>query len=119
MNKKEHINNIALYLILTIFTCGIFNLYWNYKQMQACNELSGEQKFNWAIWFFVSIITCGLYHLYYQYQMGATLVQIEKDNNLTSLDILPLISLLGTLMGLSLIVDMIHQHEINKICEAQ
>ncbi len=39
----EHYCSIAKYLIVTLLTCGLFNLYWNYRQMQACNDLLDEQ----------------------------------------------------------------------------
>jgi hypothetical protein len=42
---KSHIN-IPLYLVLTILTCGIYNLYWNYRQMEACNVLLKRREFS-------------------------------------------------------------------------
>jgi hypothetical protein len=107
--------NIPLYLILTILTCGIFNLYWNYRQMEVCNAVLKRREFSFWVWLLLTILTCGIYHIFYQYKMGAAIVEIQRLLNREIFDILPLISVLVTITGFSIIVDCIHQHEINKI----
>jgi hypothetical protein len=115
MDKSQFNLSIPLYLILTLITCGIFNLYWNYKQMEACNYLLKRQEFIFIHWLIFSIITCGIYHIFYQYKMGCAIVEIQKNYNKAVTDSLPVISCLVTIFGLSIVVDCIHQHEINKI----
>jgi hypothetical protein len=107
--------NIPLYLILTILTCGIFNLYWNYRQMEVCNAVLKRREFSFWVWLLLTILTCGIYHIFYQYKMGAAIVEIQRLLNREIFDKLPLISVLVTITGFSIIVDCIHQHEINKI----
>ena len=107
--------SIPIYLILTILTCGIFNLYWNYKQMEACNALLNREAFQFWIWLLLSIITCGLYHIYYQYKMGAAINEIQKQEETHVFENLPLLGTLLTVFGFSIVTDCIHQHEINKI----
>jgi hypothetical protein len=114
ITPKSYIN-IPLYLILTILTCGIFNLYWNYRLMEACNALLNRREFSFWIWLLLTILTCGLYHIFYQYKMGAAIVEIQHLMNRDLFDKLPLISVFVTIFGLSIVVDCIHQHEINKI----
>ncbi len=114
ITPKSYIN-IPLYLILTILTCGIFNLYWNYRQMEACNALLNRREFSFWIWLLLSILTCGIYHIFYQYKMGAAIVEIQHLMNRDLFDKHPLISVFVTIIGLSVVVDCIHQHEINKI----
>ena len=111
----EHYCSIAKYLIVTVLTCGLFNLYWNYRQMQACNDLLEEEHFSFGLWLLLTIVTCGLYHIYYQYKMGRSITEIQEELGLHVFEILPLISLVATLFGLSILVDCIHQYEINKI----
>ena len=41
-DDRRHTASIPVYLILTLVTLGVFNLYWNYRQMQACNDLLGR-----------------------------------------------------------------------------
>ncbi len=107
--------SIPVYLILTLITCGLFNLYWNYKQMEACNYLLKKQEFRFSHWLIFSILTCGIYHIFYQYKMGSAIVEIQRNFNRAAFDSLPIISCLVTIFGLSIVVDCIHQHEINKI----
>lgn len=117
--SSDRVRSIPVDIILTLITCGIYNLYWNYKQMESCNELLGRNEFSWGTWFLLSLITCGIYHIYYQYKMGEALFLIEKSENVPVFDNLPMVSLLGTLFGFSIVVDAIHQDQINKIYEAK
>ena len=114
--SPEHELSIPLYLILTLITCGIYNLYWNYRQMQACNEMVGREEFSWPMWFLLSLVTCGVYHLFYQYKMGSVIVEIQRQSGRPVFDSLPVVSILVTLFGGSVIVDVIHQYEINTLC---
>ena len=114
ITPKSHIN-IPLYLVLTILTCGIYNLYWNYRQMEACNVLLGRREFSFWIWLLFTILSCGIYHIFYQYKMGAAIVEIQHSMNRDLFDKLPLLSVLVTILGLSIVVDCIHQNELNKI----
>ena len=114
ITPKSHIN-IPLYLILTILTCGIFNLYWNHRQMEACNVLLNRREFSFWIWLLLTILTCGIYHIFYQYKMGAAIVEIQQLMNRDVFDKLPLLSVIVTILGFSIVVDCIHQNEINKI----
>ena len=109
--------NIALNLILTILTCFIYSLVWNAKQMKCCNALRKKQTFNFWLWFFLSILTCGIYHVFYQYKMATEIIKFKKELKITVMDSLPILSVILTLFGLSIIVDCIHQSELNDILE--
>jgi hypothetical protein len=113
--KSKYDLSIPLYLILTLITCGLFNLYWNFKQMEACNLLLDREEFKFVFWLLFSILTCGLYHIFYQYKMGAAIVEIQQNKSKAVFESLPILSCLVTVFGLSIVVDCIHQHEINKI----
>ena len=115
--KHEFKCSIPLYLILSILTAGLFNLYWNYKQMQACNYFLRRKEFSFLIWFFLTIFTCGLYHIYYQYKMGASLVEIQRSQGRPTSNDLPVLSAILSIIGLFVIADCFHQLEINKLCE--
>jgi hypothetical protein len=114
-DEGRHTANIALYLVLTILTLGIFNLYWNYCQMRSCNELLGDQEFSFVLWLLLVILTCGIYHLYYQYKMGAAINEIQRLENLPVTDGLPVLSLIAAVLGVGVVADCIHQHELNLI----
>jgi hypothetical protein len=112
---ESHSASIPVYLILTLATCGLFNLYWNYRQMESCNELLGREEFSFWLWLVLVILTCGLYHLYYQYKMGAAINEIQALVDLPITDGLPILSVVAALVGFGVVADCIHQHELNRI----
>jgi len=113
--RSRYYLSIPLYLILTLLTFGIFNLYWNYLQMEACNSLLKRVEFRFGYWILFTLLTCGIYHIFYQYKMGAAIVELQRNYNAVVFDALPVISVIVTVLGLSIVVDCIHQHEINKL----
>lgn len=114
-DQRPHTRSVALGLLLTIFTFGIYNLYWNWRQMRSCNELLGRREFSWIFWLVVSILTFGIYHLYYQYKMGAAINEIQVLRQLPVTDGLPVLSLVAAILGFGVVADCIHQHELNRI----
>ena len=113
--SRPHTLSIPLYLVGTVLTLGLFNLYWNYRQMASCNELLDRDEFSFGMWILLCLVTCGLYHFYYQYKMGEAINEIQRSYELPVLNDLPVLSLLTTLVGFGIVTDCIHQHEINKI----
>ncbi|MBN2280439.1 MAG: DUF4234 domain-containing protein [Candidatus Marinimicrobia bacterium] len=113
--KQSFEVNIPLYIVLTIFTCGLFNLYWNYRQMETCNYMLKREEFTFLSWILLSIITCGIYHVYYQYKMASAIVEIQYQRNAMPTPNLPILSAILTAFVLSFIVDLIHQSELNKL----
>lgn len=117
IDKENFIINIPAYVIFTIITCGLFNLYWNYRQMEACNFLLGRREFDFAKWLLLSIITCGIYHIYYQYKMGSAIVEIQGKMGKPVNTNLPVLSLVVTVVCLSIVADCVHQNEINMLVQ--
>jgi hypothetical protein len=113
-NYKPEEISIPLFIIFTIITCGLFNLYWNYKQMEVCNRFLGRGEFNFFLWLLLSLITCGIYHFFYQYKMGSVITNIQAAKGARVFENLPVISVVVSIFGGSLIVDIIHQYELNK-----
>jgi heme/copper-type cytochrome/quinol oxidase subunit 1 len=115
--EQEHALSIPLYLLLTLLTCFLFDLYWNYRQMKACNDLLGREEFHFWLWVLFCVITFGLYHFYYQYQMGRAIVEIQERRGLQITEGLPVLSVAATLIGFGVVADCIHQLEINRIVD--
>lgn len=113
--SSEHHIDVAIGIILSVVTCGLYNIYWNYRQMQAMNALLGRQEFDFVKWLLLSIVTCGLYHIYYEYHMGAELQTWLTQNDRPVSPNLALGGLLLSCVGLTVITDAIYQHELNKL----
>ncbi len=105
--------NILTYIILTIITCGIYGLVWQYRQFRIINAWLGREEYNFWKWFFLSIITCSIYNIYIEYKFAQSIVQIQRDNDYPVSDSLPIVALLLTIFGLSIVIYAIEQSEIN------
>jgi hypothetical protein len=109
IDVSEHIRGIAFVVIMSIVTCGLYNIYLQYIQIKTLNVMVKEEKYSFIKWFLLSIITCGLYHVYHEYVMAQDLVELTSaDSNF------PLIALVCSLFGFSIIIDAIHQKHINE-----
>ena len=115
--QRDHALSIPLYLVLSLLTCFLFDLYWNYRQMQACNDLLGREEFHYWLWLFLCVITLGIYHFFYQYQMGKAIVEIQRRRGREVTEGLPILSVAATLIGFGVVADSIHQLELNRIVE--
>lgn len=106
---------IAQGIILSIVTCGLYNLYWNYTQFRAMNLLLGRHEFDFAKWLLLSIITCGIYHIYSEYKMGSELQSYLTQKGVMVNPNLALIGLLLSCIGLTIVADAIYQSELNRL----
>lgn len=112
--RHEGVRSIPTDLILTIITCGIYGLYWQYKQMGTLNGWLGRRDFDFLLWLLLSIITCGIFAMYYEYKMAKGINEIQERNNLRVANDLPLICLLLAIFQLVFVSLAIQQAEINK-----
>ena len=66
--------NVALCVIFTIITCGIYGLYWMAQINNCVNELADPpKKTGGGVAVLLTIVTCGLYGIYWAYKMGGLL----------------------------------------------
>ncbi len=108
-------SGVAKDVILTLLTCGIWDLVWQYRQMRTVNILLGYEEFHFGKWLVFTLLTCGLYNLYHEYLMGRAIVRIQHKYGLPPSESLPAISLVLTLVSLGIITDAIQQKELNMI----
>ena len=63
--------NIAMYIILSIVTCGIFGIYWficlTDDSKLAAND---NESASGPVAFLLTIVTCGIYGWYWAYKLG-------------------------------------------------
>ena len=66
--------NVALCVILTIITCGIYGLYWMAQINNCVNELADPpKKTGGGVAVLLTIVTLGIYGFYWVYKMGGLL----------------------------------------------
>ena len=102
--------NIALCIILSIITCGIYGLYWLYCLNKEISELAGEKDYtDGALVIVLTIITCGIYAFYWNYKMGERVDRIKGNSGNTAILFLVL-----SIVDLDIINYALMQDTINK-----
>lgn len=97
-------------IFLTIITCGIYNIFIQYRQIQALNAMLNRPKYDFLKWLLLSIVTCFIYHLYHEYVMAQDVVRCNNEPQSSE----PIICLVISLMGFPIIADAIMQRGINR-----
>ena len=62
--------NIALCIILSIITCGIYGLYWFVCLTNDTNAAADTEGTSGGVALILTIITCNIYGLYWAYKQG-------------------------------------------------
>lgn len=108
IEKRE----IALAIILSIITCGIYGIIWFIGMTDDVNKLTGDNKTSGGMAFLFSLLTCGIYGIYWSYRMGQRLNEAGKmyDKNIEDNSILYLVL---TIFGLQIVSWALIQNEIN------
>ena len=105
--------NIALCIIFSIITCGIYGLYWMYCLNEELNSLSGETNAtSGAMVIIFSIITCNIYTWFWLYKMGERCDNIKQNMGRASSSSAVLYLIFG-LVGLNIVSYALMQDTIN------
>lgn len=110
MAAPNYVRSVAADIILTIVTCGLWNIWVQARQMRAVNFMIGREKYNFWIWAGLTLITCGLWHLYHEFRLSQDIsTALGKGPS----DISPVVHLLLSIFAMSIIADALQQAEIN------
>lgn len=105
--------NIALCIIFSLITCGIYMLYWFVCLTDETNAAAKETGTSGVLALVLTLVTCGIYGFYWAYKCGEKLDQAKIDRGMAASNggILYLILyLFGGIIAYALI-----QHELNKL----
>lgn len=106
----NYVRSIAIDIILTIVTCGLWNIWVQARQMRATNFMINKEKYRFWPWAGLTLITCGLWHIYHEYRLSQDIsLAMGKGPS----DISPIVHLLLSIFALSIIADALQQSEIN------
>lgn len=98
-------------VLLSLFTCGIYQIYWMYVTTEDLNANEPEEPLtNYIVAILLSIVTCGIYGIYWMYKFYKKVDSVAKTDDL-------LLSLLLSLFVSSIIGMAIAQNSLNKISE--
>lgn len=108
--------SVGVSILLTLVTCGLYQLYWLVMLTDEANQLSGDHKTSGGTALLFTIITCGIYGLYWSYQMGKKMYKAQERAGLPANDN-SILYLVLTLFGVGIIAYAIIQSDINDILE--
>lgn len=108
--------DIVICIILSIFTCGIYGIIWFVYITDDTGKVSGDTRLSGVKCFLLTLITCGIFGIYWAYLMGKAIHKAKEDRNMPSNDN-SLLYLLLSIFGLSIVVYILVQDELNKIAD--
>lgn len=109
--------SVPLCVILSIITCGIYQLYWFVMVNDEVNAVTEEPGTSGGMALLFTIITCGIYDIYWGWKMGDKLDTSRARHGAVpgSLSILFLVL---NLFALDIVSLAIIQSELNKYTPA-
>ncbi len=115
--KQER--NLALAIVLTLITCGIYGIYWFIVLSDDVKEYSNDaEMFSGGIAFLLTLVTCGIFGIYWAYKLGKNMERAQQLNNLPAKDN-SILYLILELFGFGIIVWAIVQNDLNEITRAR
>lgn len=107
--------NIAMAIVLSLVTCGIYGLYWFVCLTDDMKTASGDEKLpSGGMAVLLTIITCGLYGIYWIYVMAKAEVVLQTKHGLAVKDNFVLYLILQ-LIGLGVVNYCLIQSNLNDV----
>lgn len=107
--------NIALCVVFTIITCGLYGLYWRVVLVDDVNFASNERDTSGIGVLLLSIITCNIYWLYTVYRMGRKLYSAWERRGRSADNNMSLVYLILSIFALDIVTMCLIQSEINNL----
>lgn len=109
--------SIALFVVLTIITCGIFGYYWLYLLARDKNNVSGDPgALSPGLVVLFSIITCGIFLMYWSYTAGDLIDKIRVRQGYPS-GYKAILYLILSIVGLAVITLALLQNDFNEMVD--
>ncbi len=104
--------NIAVAIILSIVTCGIYSIYWFIVLSDDVGRANNNPNISGGIAFLLNLVTCGIYGIYWSYKMGKEMYAANQKAGIASSDN-SILYLILSLFGFQIITWAILQNELN------
>ncbi len=108
--------DVAMAIILSIITCGLYGIYWFIVMTDESNNVSDEKTSSGGLAFLYTLVTCGIYRLYWNYKMGQKLYLAGKKYNLPISDN-SVLYLILTIFGLDIVNYCLIQSDLNRFAD--
>lgn len=103
--------SIPVCIILALFTCGIYPIYWMIVLNDEINAASRQSGPSGGMVFLFSLITCGIYGLYWMYKMGERVEIIQGTYSSNT----GLLYLVLSFFGLGIVSMALMQDALNRL----
>ena len=109
--------NIALCVVLTLVTCGIYGIYWFICLTDDTNYAAQEQNAaSGVVAFLLTLVTCNIYGIYWAYKQGEKIDKIRQAKGLpSSSSNNSVLYLILELVGFGIIAWALMQNELNQL----
>lgn len=108
--------NVALDLVFSFLTCGLYTLYLINEVDKEVNFLTGLELNSPSSDVLFTVITCGLYGIYWYYKVGRQVENLIYNVGLRPMSI-SILNLVLALFGFGIISMAITQSEINHVID--
>ena len=105
--------SVAMVIILTLITFGIYGLYWMYAITGELSHATNDPNFSGAKALIFLFLTFGIYGLFWYYIVGQKMAEMQRQHNMLIKDNGVLYIVLAIFV-LGIISDAIIQAEMNK-----
>ncbi|WP_409346131.1 DUF4234 domain-containing protein [Paenibacillus sp. MBLB4367] len=105
--------NIALAIILSLITCGLYAIYWFIVLTNDVGKVSGDNSFTGGKHFLLTLVTCGIWSFIWAYQVGKQLAEAQRQRGYVISDN-SVLYLILTFVGLGIVTYALVQSDINK-----
>ena len=107
--------NIAVCIVLTLVTCGIYGIYWIVCLTNDVNTVSGDVNGTpGGMVVLLTIVTCGIYGIYWAYKQGEKLDFTKNNRGIPSSNS-GVLYLILQIFGFGIIAYALMQNELNKL----
>lgn len=107
--------DLAMCIILSIVTCGIYGLYWYYMLINELNVVAPDEDSPNAITvILLTVVTCGIYGYFWLYKAGNRLDTVRQLNG-EAASSLGLLFVILALCQLAIADYALIQNELNKV----
>ncbi len=108
--------NIALCIVFSLITCGIYAIYWFICLTNEVNDAADVEGTSGGMAFLFTMITCGIYSFYWAYRQGEKLEKAKSDKGMSNgSGSLSIVYLLLCIFGLGIVAYGLMQNELNQL----
>ncbi|GMK40291.1 hypothetical protein PCCS19_33470 [Paenibacillus sp. CCS19] len=106
--------NIAVSIILTLVTCGIYGIYWFIVLTNDVGKLSGDHNFTGGKHFLLTLVTCGIWSYVWAYRVGKQVAEAQRQRGMMTSDN-SILYLVLNFFGLGIVTYAIVQSDVNRL----